>query len=321
MTSRSTGVIAFGVWGWIIAAAACSAPPPATYPTQPVDGDRFCILNDVRRTHPLDFWSPTNDRERALLVRAVAAERPAFVAMNGDFVFHGSSARQWAWLDRVFAPLRQAGVPILPALGNHEYVGSDTRAMRNYFARFPSLKGRKWYRRDLRSIALLLLDSNRESLGPAAWKSQRTWFARQLAAADRDPRIRAVLVFLHHPPYTNSSRHAERSSVKRGLVPLFARSRKTLAMVAGHVHSYERFVRRGKTYLISGGGGATRTRLRTGAKRRHTDDRFVGPAVRPFHYLSVRITDAGLAVTARGLHRGAPRFHVMERFTLPCPAE
>jgi 3',5'-cyclic AMP phosphodiesterase CpdA len=311
----------FWIGVWILGAAACSVPPAATYPTQPTDVDRFCVLNDVRRTHPLNFWSPTHDRERNRLVRAVAAERPSFVAMNGDFVFYGSSARQWAWFDRVFAPLRQASIPIIPTLGNHEYIGSDTSAMRNYFARFPSLKGQKWYRRNLRSVALLMLDSNRKSLGPEAWKSQRLWFASQLAAADRDPRVRAVLVFLHHPPYTNSSRHSESSAVKRDVVPLFLRSRKGVALVGGHVHSYERFLRQGKTFLNSGGGGATPTRLRTGAQRRHTDDRFAGPAVRSFHYLSVRFTDAGLAVTVRGLRRGAKRFHVMERFTWPWPAK
>lgn len=307
--------------GGIISAACCCTPPPMTYPTQPLDKDRFCILGDVRRPHPWQFWTPHNDRERDRLVRAVVAERPAFVAMTGDFVFSGSSARQWARFDRVFAPLRRASIPILPTLGNHEYVGSDGRAMRNYFTRFGDLKGRKWYRRDLRSIALLLLDSNKKSLGPAAWKSQRTWFASQLAAADRDPRVRAVLVFLHHPPYTNSSRHSDRISVQRDLVPLFARSPKTLALVAGHVHSYERFVRQGKTYVNSGGGGATPSRLLTNADRRHPDDRFLGPAVRSFHYLSVRITDVGLAVTVRGLRRGATRFHVMERFTWPWPAK
>lgn len=302
------------------AGVGCSVPPPATYRTQPGAADHFCILGDTRLPHVLKFWTSSNRQERRLLVRAVAAERPAFVLMSGDFVQSGGSARQWAWFDRVFAPLRKASVAVLPALGNHDLNGGVRRGLNNYFARFPELRRRRWYRRDYRSITLLMLDSNRDRLTRAQWRRQRSWFEAQLAAADRDPRIRAVIVTLHHAPLTNSSKHADDPHVNRDLVPAFLRARKTVALVAAHVHTYERFVRRGKTFLNSGGGGAPPRSLYLGRRRRHRDDRFSGPAVRPFHYVSVRLTPAGLVATTRGLRLGARRLHVMERFTWPWPA-
>ena len=309
-----------GLVGALAITAACRLPPPAKFATQPRDGDHFCILGDVRRPHPAAFWMRSNDAERDRLVQAVAKERPAFVAMTGDFVFYGSSAAQWAKFDRTFAPLRRAGIGLLPALGNHEFIGADADGLNNYFARFPGLGRQRWYRRDFRGLALLVLDSNHGSMSGAAWRAQRAWFARHLSRAEQDPRVRAVLVFLHHPPYTNSRTHADAGRVHRDLVPLFFRSPKTLALVAGHVHSYERFVRHGKTFLNSGGGGARQTRLYSGNRRRHMDDKYPGDARRPLHYVSVRFTDGGLSLTVKGLHRGAGKLHLMERFFWAWPA-
>ncbi len=89
--------------------------------------------------------------------------------------------------------------------------------------------------------------------------------------------------------------------------------------MAAHVHTYERFIRQGKTFLNSGGGGAPRRSLYLGAKRRHPDDLFKGAAVRPFHYVTVRLTPTGLVGTARGVRQSTDRLYTMEQFTWPWP--
>jgi 3',5'-cyclic AMP phosphodiesterase CpdA len=301
------------------AAGGCSVPPPARYTTRPGAADHFSILGDTRQRHPLRFWVRTHNRERRLLARAVAAERPAFVIMSGDFVVSGASVRRWAWFDRVYAPLRAAGIAVLPALGNHELLGGRRQGLRHYFARFPGLARQRWYRRDWKGVVLLTLDSNRSHMSRALWRQQRAWFAAQLRGADRDPKVRAVVVTVHHPPFTNSTDHGDDRDVRRELLPAFMNARKTVALVAGHVHTYERFVRRGKTFLNSGGGGAPRCAVLVGARRRHTDDRFRGPAWRPFHYVTVRLTPQGLAGTVRGMQPGAARMHTLERFLWAWP--
>src|SRR4030095_4798057 len=87
---------------------------------------------------------------------------------------------------------------------------------------------------------------------------------------------------------TNSTLVADNRAVQRTFVPPFLQSPKTLAMVAGHVHSYERYTRSGKTFLVTGGGGP-RMRLATGRRRRHGDDCFAGPPLRGFPFLLLRL--------------------------------
>jgi hypothetical protein len=105
--------------------------------------------------------------------------------------------------------------------------------------------------------------------------------------------------------------------VQRDLVPPFATARKTLAMMAGHVHSYERFERSGKLYVVAGGGGGPRARLSAGERRRHADDLFEGPSLRFFHYLSCRLETDALDVEVRGLDKHGDAMVTRDRFSLP----
>ncbi len=132
----------------------------------------------------------------------------------------------------------------------------------------------------------LFLDSNEAQLGAKLWAEQAAWLVERLAAFDADPAIAGVVVFVHHPPFTNSTVTGDELHVRQAFVPPFAAARKTLAMVAGHVHSYEHFVRGAKTFLVAGGGGGPRVRLARGAARRHADDLFDGPELRHFHFLA-----------------------------------
>ncbi len=121
-------------------------------------------------------------------------------------------------------------------------------------------------------------------------------------------------MFLHHPPYTNSRVTSDTLHVQRHMVAPFQEARKTLAMLSGHVHSYERFERGGKVFLVTGGGGGPRVNLAEGARRRHSDDAFAGPPLRSFHYLNFTLGDAGLEVEALGLEKGGEEFAPMDRF-------
>ena len=140
-----------------------------------------------------------------------------------------------------------------------------------------------------------------------------------VARADSDPDVRGTLVLVHHPPYTNSSITSDELHVQRSFVPAFAAARKTLAMLSGHVHSYERYERGGKTFLVTGGGGGPRIRLETGPRQRHADDLFAGPEVRMFHYLLAALTPNGIEVEMKGLPKGEKRFETMDRFRLSWP--
>jgi len=300
-------------------AAGCAVPKPLPQSGTLGDAPHFCVVGDLQRTSWMKFWREQNDTERELLVQALARERPAFIVSLGDLVFDGASRRQWGQLDQWLAPLRRARIALWPVLGNHEYWGCNSRALRNYFARFPHLSGRHHYVLRFGSLALVLTDSNHKDLGQQRWSAQSAWYRQTLKNLDAAPDVRGVIVIGHHPPYTNSTVSGDEVHIQRALVPPFLAARKTLAMVSGHVHSYERFVRRGKTFLVSGGGGGPRVRLAQGAKRRHSDDRYKGPPLRRFHYLCFTPEDAAVKVVVRGLPKGGHHFTITETFSLPLP--
>ena len=281
---------------------------------------RFAVVGDLQRTSAAELWRESNRDERHRILRRIASEAPDFLVLLGDLVFRGSSPRDWREFDALAAPVREAGIPLFPILGNHDYWIRRRPALTNYFARFPLLAGRRWYSGTYGPLGLLFLDSNRRFLSPTLWREQRDWFEMELDRFDEDPAVSGTLVFVHHPPYTNSTVTADEKHVQVCFVPGFQRARKSLAMVSGHVHSYERFGRAGKTYLVAGGGGGPRARLATAGRRfRHGDDLFTGPPLRHFHFLLGTLTPAGLDIQALGLEKRGSEFAPMDRFFLDWP--
>lgn len=278
-------------------------------------GARFAVVGDVQPTGWIEFWRESNPVERRLLLTAVAAERPDFVVFTGDLVFDGSSAAQWAELDLLATPLHESAIAAFAVLGNHDYWGGGRG--RRFFDRFPEMAGQNRLVLAFGPVRLVLLDSNVGEMTAPEWTAQRRWVEDTLASFDSDPSVGGVLVVLHHPPFTNSTVTGDEPHVARDLVPPFLAARKTVAMLSGHVHSYERFRRSGKTFVVSGAAGGPRARLAIDDARRHPDDLFSGPALRGFEFLVVSVDDAGLEVEVRGLDKGGHVFSTIDRFALP----
>jgi hypothetical protein len=297
-----------------------TAPP--VYSDGPGDSSRpLAILGDTQRT----LWAERlqlreqNDLERAAIVDDLARERPGLVVAIGDLVSVGSLRPHWEYFDALMEPIRARGIPVLPALGNHDYWGGGRRALVQLRARFPQLEKSSWYARKHGALGLVFLDSNEGQLGKDGWARQREWLGESLRQMDGDPAVGAVLVFAHHPPFTNSSLTRDEEHVQKSFLPAFFRSRKAVAFVSGHVHAYERFVEQGRTFLVAGGGGGPRVKLLAAAKRRH-DDLFAGPSPRPFHYLLAEPGDGAVAISVRGLDKGETAVRTIDRFSLPFTA-
>lgn len=261
---------------------------------------RFVVVGDLQRTSKLELLREQNDPERRALMHAIAREEVDFVAQLGDMVFLGDSAADWRHFDDLVRVLR---VPLLPVLGNHDYGLLGHRALRHIHARFPHLRERSFYALDYGPLRLVFLDSNRRRMG--RFDEQVRWLRETLVRADRDARVGGVVVFVHHPPYTNSSVTGDDADVREHFVPPFLAAPKTLAMISGHVHSYERFERRGKLFIVSGGGGGPRVRLHRAARRRHHDDLVAGDDVRPFHYLRIAVDEEAMRIESFGFDKGS----------------
>jgi Icc-related predicted phosphoesterase len=291
------------------------SPPRFEGATIHYHSGRFAIVGDLQRTSRIEFWRKQNTDECMQLMQQIATEAPDFLAIVGDLVFCGSSATDWAAFDQLARPLSHACVPILPLLGNHDYWLAQRAALAHFFARFPHLEGRHWFSTTYGPLGLIFLDSNVRRLPAVQWRQQSAWYRQELARFERAADIRGVLVLLHHPPYTNSTLIPDDLEVQHTFVPPFNQMRKTLLMVSGHVHSYERYERAGKTFLVTGGGGP-RSKLATGRRRRHVDDRFGGPPLRGFHFLILSPSSTGLEVEMRGLQQPRRVFETLDRFTL-----
>lgn len=306
--------------GALLSASACAPLPPVRAFSGKIepfhDGGRFAVVSDLQRTSWLEFWRESNDAEREILVRAIPASHPALLAILGDLVFDGASPAKWALLDATCAPIRDAQIPAFAALGNHEYWGGSA-GPEHFFERFPHLEKKHFYAVAYGPVRLVFLDSNIDELSPAAWEAQRIWYEKTLADFDGDPAVRGVLVLAHHPPYTNSTVTSDERYMQQVIVPPLLRAKKTLGLLSGHVHNYERFTRGGKMFLVTGGGGGPRARLAEGSARRHPDDLFIGPPVRNFHFTVFTVTSEGLAAEVMGLAKGGTSVAPMDRFTLP----
>ena len=304
----------------LLLSSACAPLPPVRAFAGKIEpfheGGRFAVVGDLQRTSGLEFWRESNDAEREVLVGAIPASHPALLAITGDLVFDGSSGAQWAQLDATSAPIRDAGIPVFAALGNHEYWGGKSGQV-SFFQRFPHLENKHFYAVAYGPVRLVFLDSNVGEVTPAEWEAQRVWYEKTLADFDVDPVVRGVLVLAHHPPYTNSTVTSDELYMQRVIVPPLLRAKKTLGLLSGHVHNYERFAREGKMFVVSGGGGGPRARLAEGGGRRHPDDLFVGPPLRSFHFTVFTVTSERLTAEVMGLPKGGTRVAPMDHFTLP----
>ena len=297
----------------------CGTQPAPTFAGAPVFrvDAHFAVIGDLQRTM---IWgrlamAEQNDPERRQLLGELARTGPAFAVMVGDLVADGSSLDHWKEFDERSEVLRRSNIPVFAVPGNHEYMFGGRANLRHYFARLPHLANQNWYARQFGNLALVFLDSNAGALSER-WDRQKQWYETTLKQFEDDPAIRGVVVFLHHAPFTNSSLVKDDMDVQRAFLPAFRERQKTMAMVTGHAHGYEHFDRNGKAFIVTGGGGGPRFPLLQGEKRRHVDDKYDGPPLRPFNFVELSIRDSGLHGYVVGLPKGCHDFCRIETFDL-----
>ena len=305
----------------VFLAAACGAVYEHEVYQDEFDSDDprpLVLVGDTQRTSLPEtlLGREQNDAERAAILAAIVEEDPALLIILGDLVFDGGSRGHWYRFDELAQPIRETDLPVRMVLGNHEYWFGA--ALGNSYQRFPSLEESHWQVHLFRGLGLVLLDSNRSAMGGVRWQEQIDWYRRTLDQLDASEDVRGVIVLLHHSPYSNSTVTGDDSQVQSAFVPGFLGARKTLAMIGGHAHAYEHFVKSGKHYVVSGGGGGPRVTLLAGDERRH-EDLYDAPSPRPFHYLVVDPRDDGVVVLVKGFDKAQTEARELDAFVLPYP--
>jgi Calcineurin-like phosphoesterase len=158
---------------------------------------------------------------------------------DNDYTESPAAFRQ-NWIES-FGWLSGAGVAVAGSLGNH-----DVRVLQGrYQFGLLGMPG-PTYRRKVGLVELFVLNSNNVNL------AQRRWLDRALRTSTAPWK---VAVF-HHPAWTCGG-YLSHAAVVRRWVPVFER-RGVQLVLSGHDHNYQRFVpRRGVSYVVHGGGGAS----------------------------------------------------------------
>lgn len=272
----------------------------------------FIAYGDIRFTDPADHRR-SNPEVRRTLVERIAQSAPAFLLMTGDLVLAGGNPQDWQVWESEGRPLRDAGFPIFPVLGNHEVVNDPKAA--NYFAHFPVLAGQSWYSVRAGNVLCYMLDSLDDvSAGP-----QWNWLQGELSRVP--PEVDFLVFVLHHPPYTHSSDrlfgggHSARPAEQKLAAWLESRQpslRARMLVLSGHVHNYERYRHGGVMYVVSGGGGATPYSVPRKAGDFYAD---AGPT---YHYLSLTVDQGRLRAAMNKLDfvDGKAQWTVKDAFEL-----
>ena len=214
----------------------------------------FTVLGDT-------LYSPV---EKLLIKDLIRADDPAFLLHIGDMTGEMGGYQESVWREHFFDDYADllCLTPVLPVLGNHEYQGlvvvwfpisGGTELFRDYFT-LPN--NERWYSFDWGRCHFIGLDVNLvEELGGA----QQDWLVADLERATDgvdDPEW--IFAYWHQPAYSSGLGQTDvmGDPIRRRYVPLMETYGVDVVFY-GHDHFYERSVKEGVTYIVTGGGGAS----------------------------------------------------------------
>jgi hypothetical protein len=257
--------------------------------------NHLILIGDTQATSHWEFWRERNNEERKLILEEIGTRQPAFVVHLGDLTVRGSSKKHWQEFDDLHKAWREKKkIPCFPILGNHEFYGNNQRSLNYYFERFSYLEYRRWYSFTWKGLGLILLDSNFSTLTPEEKNLQERWYLCELERFEKDEDIDCVIACCHEPPFTNSQVVGPNKQVEDDFANPFLRFGKTLFFFSGHAHTYERFGLKGKFFIVSGGGGGPRHKVKNDPVRHRYPDLFPGPELRYFHACEIERSDTAL---------------------------
>ncbi|MCB9666380.1 MAG: metallophosphoesterase [Alphaproteobacteria bacterium] len=223
------------------------------------------------------------------LLAQVDTEAPDLILFTGDLVESGLSEGQWyAWWEATGDVLARR--PLIPALGNHEYLAT------NYFARFSLPRDEQYF--DLRvgplHVAALVDYFVDESVIDV---DQPDFVEERLGGSD----ALWKLALNHVATYAVCERHKSNERLRDAWTPSFDAVGLDLS-VSGHNHIYERSVPirdgvedpDGTVYLVTGGAGAP-LYDKIGEGWWNVEAKAV------MHYVVADFTDDGATITAKDI--------------------
>ncbi len=233
---------------------------------------------------------PNEEAVADMMAEDVSSTGASFLFHLGDVVYHFGEGNYY--YEQFYNPFRDYNAPIFAIPGNHDGMIYDAKmkSLDAFYKNFCTLRPTPspqagglirstmtqpgvYFRLDAPFVSLVGLYSNVIDNGPGVISSQNGKF-RQVGdkqkqfligqlirlKGERETDPRAVLVAVHHPPFSGDSKHGGSPLMSLDLDDAFsAAGLWPDAVLSGHAHHYERFERTVGTkkipYLIAGSGG------------------------------------------------------------------
>jgi exopolysaccharide biosynthesis protein len=215
-------------------------------------GVRIAVVSDAQFTADSPDGPLVAQARRAL--REAVAAKPDLVLINGDFVDRGTAA-DFVLARSVIDEELAGKVPWYYVPGNHEADGGHG------ITEFQAAFGETHRVVDVHGIRLVMLDSSRGTLLGGGFDQVRM-LRDALDSAKNDPKVRGVVVAMHHPVKdpspTGGSQLTDRkeASLLTGWLTDFERtSGKSAAAIASHAGVFDLSRVDGVPYLINGNSG------------------------------------------------------------------
>jgi 3',5'-cyclic AMP phosphodiesterase CpdA len=260
-----------------------------------------------------------NDNEKAtalLFSKILEEQNVSAVIHGGDLTSFGSSQRSWSRIRPFLDSLHARSIPFLAVKGNHDYFFAASAAMRN-FKKYVPESSNDYSARAFGPVVVILLNSNFLQLQESSISRQKAWYASTMDDYEKESVVRFIITVDHHPPFTNGEIVSWSEEVRRDFLPPFFNSPKSVVFIAGHAHRFEHFRKRGKEFLVIGGGGG----LLHGSRRNPVEHDLYEGAVggKFFHYLRCSASSNSLLFEVVKVSPNSTQTEIVHRFTLLPP--
>jgi len=204
-------------------------------------------------------------QEKLQIKDRILGDAPSFLIHLGDFAAETGGYEERLWRRHFFEDYEDllSRVPLIPVVGNHEYQGvivvffSIPGAAPLFHDYFSTAEQERWFSFDWGNVHFIVLDANiAEDLQPDS--EQIRWLEQDLVKStdgEDDPDWRVAC--WHEPAFSSGAGQIDfpGQPLRENVAPLMERYGVDVVFY-GHDHFYERSVKDGVTYVLSGGGGA-----------------------------------------------------------------
>ncbi len=281
----------------------------------------FIAYGDTRSSDLPDAVSPLHEG----IVGAYLRHDPEFIIHTGDMVRSGGLPYQWEEFEESIAAVRETGVPLYGAAGNHEkytdqwdVYDEDLANYRSYFNYTGVLdepgENELHYSFDYGGAHFVFLNTEDRfeevEGGSSAFNcstEQMDWLLADLNETQPD---NFIVASFHRTAWSirvaRPERWEEAATIREELHDIFVQHGVDLVLM-GHDHYYYRTIRDGIFYVTTGGGGAPLAGVDTEAPIWQMGD----VAHKRYHYCNVEVGSTTVTVTTL-----TPEGVVLDNFTL-----